>query len=88
MNWVNKYKLPATEAIKYDGNLCITTDSLWKALYATFNSALHRPIDKEVLNEIEPKPTIIWAPFLKEKFCQALTKCNNLLAPGLDKLMW
>jgi len=88
MNWVNKRKLPATEAIKYDGNLCITTDSLWEALYTIFNSALHQPIDEEVLNEIEPKPTTIWPPFSKEEFRQALTKCNNSLAPGPDKLMW
>jgi len=88
MNWVNKRKLPATEAIKYDGNPCITTDSLWEALHATFNSALHQPTDKEVLNEIEPKPTTTWAPFSKEKFHQALTKCNNSSAPGPDKLMW
>ena len=88
MNWVNKHKLPTTEAIKYNGNLCITTDTLWEALHATFNSALYRPIDEEVLNKIEPKPTTIWASFLKEKFHQALTKCNNLSAPGLDKLMW
>jgi len=87
MNWINKHKLPATEAIKYNGNPCITTDSLWEALHTTFNSVLHRPIDKEVLNEIEPKPTTTWAPFLKEEFRQALTKCNNLLAPGSDKLM-
>ena len=87
MNWVNKCKIPATKAIKYDGNLCITTNSLWEALHATFNSALHQPIDEEVLNEIKPKPTIIWAPFSKEEFYQALTKCNNLSAPGPDKLM-
>jgi len=86
MNWVNKRKLPATEAIKYDRNPCITIDSLWKALHATFNLALHRPIDEEVLNEIKPKPTTIWAPFSKEEFHQALTKYNNSLAPGLDKL--
>ena len=88
MNWVNKHKLPATEAIKYEGNLCITTDSLWEALHAIFNSVLYCPIDKEVLNEIEPKPTSIWAPFSKEEFQQALIKCNNSSALGPDKLMW
>ena len=28
MNWVNKCKLPATKAIKYEGNPCITTECL------------------------------------------------------------
>ena len=87
MNWVNKHKLPATEAIKYEGNLYITTDSLWEALHTMFNSALHCPIDKEVLNEIEPKPTLIWAPFSKEEFQQALIKYNNSSTPGPNKLM-
>ena len=88
MNWVNKCKLPTTEVIKYNGNPYITTDSLWEALHTIFNSALHRPIDEEVFNEIEPKPTTIWVPFSKEEFCQALTKCNNSLAPGSNKLTW
>ena len=87
MNWVNKHKLPATEAIKYEENPYITTDSLWEALHAMFNSALHHPIDKEVLNEIKPKPTSIWAPFLKEEFQQTLIKCNNSSAPSPNKLM-
>jgi len=28
MNWVSKHKLPATEAIKYEGQSCITPESL------------------------------------------------------------
>ena len=86
MNWVNKHKLPATEAIKYEGNPCITTECLWEALHTTFNLALHRQIDKEVLNEIGSKPTSIWVPFSKEEFQQALIKCNNSSALGPDKL--
>jgi len=27
-NWINKCKLPTTEAIKYDGQPCLTPDSL------------------------------------------------------------
>ena len=56
MNWVNKCKLSTTEAIKYEGNQCITTECLWKALHATFNSALHYQIDKEVLMRLDPNP--------------------------------
>ena len=44
MNWVNKYKLPAIEAIKYNNQLCITLDSLWNTLHSSFNTALHRQI--------------------------------------------
>jgi len=88
MNWINKHKLPATEAIKYKGQLCLTPESLWGALHATFNTVLHCQVDTEVLNELRPKPTINWVPFLKEEFRQALIKCNNLSALGPDKLMW
>ena len=86
MNWINKCKLTATKAIKYEDNLCITTKRLWEALYATFNSALHHQIDKEVLNKIGSKPISTWVPFSKEEFQQALIKCNNSSALGPDKL--
>jgi len=29
MSWVNKQKLPAPEAIKYNGQLCLELDDLW-----------------------------------------------------------
>ena len=88
MNWINKYKLPTTEAIKYKGQLCLIPESLWGALHATFNTALHRQVDTEVLNELRSKPTKNWVPFSKEEFRQALIKCNNSSVPGSNKLMW
>ena len=88
MNWINKRKLPTTEAIKYKGQLCLTLESLWGALHATFNTALHCQVDTEVLNELRSKPTKNWVPFSKEEFRQALIKCNNSLALGPNKLMW
>ena len=88
MNWINKHKLSTTEAIKYKGQLYLTSESLWGALYATFNTTLHCQVDTEVLNELRSKPTINWVPFSKEEFKQALIKCNNSSALGPDKLMW
>ena len=41
MNWVKKRKLPAIEAIKYNGRLYIEIKDLWQALYELFNSAQH-----------------------------------------------
>jgi len=57
MNWVNKHKLPAIEAIKYNDQQCPNIDDLWNALYSTFNTALHRQVDVEILDEIPKKPT-------------------------------
>ena len=42
MNWVNKHKLPAIEAIKYNSQQCLKLGNLWNALHSTFNIALHR----------------------------------------------
>ena len=52
MNWVNKHKLPAMKAIKYDNQLCLTLDSLWNALHFSFNTALYWQVDSKILDEI------------------------------------
>ena len=88
MNWINKCKLPAIKAIKYNGQPYFTPDSLWRALHATFNTVLHRQVNVNVLNKIGSKMTSLWVPFSKEEFRQAINKCNNLSAPGPDKLTW
>ena len=88
MNWINKCKLPAIEAIKYDGQTCLSPDSLWRTLHASFNTALHYQVNVDVLNKIGSKVTSLWEPFSKNKFRQAINKCNNSLAPGPNKLMW
>ena len=88
MNWINKRKLPTVEAIKYEGQPCLTSESLWGALYTTFNTALYRQVNTNVLNEIGSKTTATWVLFLKEEFRWALIKYNNSSAPGPNKLMW
>jgi len=88
MNWINKCKLPATEAIKYEGQLYLTLESIWGAFHATFNTMLHHQVDTEVLNKLSLKPTINWVPFSKEEFRQVLIKCNDSSALGPNKLMW
>ena len=88
INWVNKHKLPAVEAIKYDNQLYLSLDSLWNAFYSFFNTALHRQVDISILDEIENKQTSIWALFSKEEFKITLESCNNLLTSGPDKLSW
>ena len=39
MSWVNKWKLPASEAIKYNSQQCLILDDIWQALHSTFNKA-------------------------------------------------
>ena len=57
MNWIRRYKLPAVEAIKYDGHPCLSPESLWDALHSTFNTALNHQVDLNILNDIEHKPS-------------------------------
>jgi len=42
----------------------------------------------DVLDKIGSKATSLWKPFSKDKFRQAINKCNNLSALGSDKLTW
>ena len=88
MNWINRCKLPAIKAIKHNGFLCLSSESLWDTLHNIFNTALHYQIDLNILNEINHKPTSQWFPFFKEEFKQAISKCNNSFVPGPDKLLW
>ena len=88
MNWINKCKLPAIKAIKYNGQPCLSLDSLWRALHASFNTAFHCQVNVDILNKIGSKATSFWKPFSKKEFRQVINKCNNSSAPGPDKLMW
>jgi len=88
MNWVNKHKLLAVKAIKYDNQPCLSLNSLWNALHSSFNTALYHQVDTNILDKIGNKQTSTWALFSKEEFNIALGSCNNSLTPGPDKLSW
>jgi len=88
MNWISRCKLPAIEAIKHNDCPCLFPESLWDTLHSTFNTALNRQVDLNILSKIEYKATSQWYPFSKEEFNQAISKCNDLLMPGPDKLTW
>ena len=88
MNWINRHKLPANEAIKFNRQLCITPDSLQGALHDTFNHAIDHQVNVDVLNEIESKTIPLWELFSIHEFRNAISKCNNLSAPGPDKITW
>ena len=88
MNWINKCKLLATEAIKFNGQPCITPDNLWGALHNTFNHTINCQVDVDIFREIENKSTSSWEPFSKLEFKNTISKCNNSSAPGPDKVIW
>jgi len=86
MNWVNKYKLPAIKAIKYNDQPCLEINNLWQALHSLFNTALYHRIEDSILNKINLILSSSWAPFSKDEFKNAIAKCNNSSTLGLDKL--
>jgi len=86
MNWVNKHKLPAVEAVKHNGQQCLKISDLWHALYSLFNMAQDCQIDMEILNEILSKLSSPWVPFSEEEFISSISKYNNLSTSGPDKL--
>ena len=88
MNWINKRKLPATKAIKFNRQPCITPDNLWGTLYNIFNHTINCQVDVDILSEIENKSTSSWEPFSKLEFKNPISKCINLSAPGPDKVTW
>ena len=87
MNQVNKHKLLAIEAIKYNDQQYLDINDLWNALYSTFNTALHHQIDIDILDEIADKPTSHWPAFSKEESRLAISSCNNSSTSGPNKLI-
>ena len=88
MSWVNKHKLPAIKAIKYNDQPCLTTNDLWNALHSIFNTALYHQVNINILDKIVDKSSSSWASFSKEEFKSVITNCSNSSTPGLDKLLW
>lgn len=88
MKWVNKQKLLAIEAIKYNSQPCLNINDLWQALHLLFNTVLHRSIDISILNEIDSISPLPWNLFSKEEFKIAISSCNNSFFLGPDKLLW
>ena len=86
MNWVNKKKLPAIKAIKYNNQQCLDIEDLWNALHSTFNTALNRQVNVNILEEIHDKPIVPWLGFSKKEFRLAISNCNNSSTPGPNKL--
>ena len=86
MNWVKKHKLPAIEAIQFNGQSYTKLNDLWDALPNSFNSAQSCEVNFQLLDKIHGKEAKVWAPFSKEELINAIEKYNNLSAPSSNKL--
>jgi len=88
MEWVKQHKLPACEAIQYNGQPCHQMSKLWDVLHNTYNLASGREVDLSVL---DPLPTLQerdWPPFSALELTDALSSCSSRSSPGPDHIMW
>ena len=63
INWVNKHKLSAIKAVKYNSWLYLEINDLWYTLYSLFNITQNHQIDMEILDEIPSKMSSSWVLF-------------------------
>jgi len=52
MSWVKQRKLPAVEAIHFQGQPCNDLPDLWSALHQSYNAAADRSVDFSTLDEV------------------------------------
>ena len=88
MSWVKQRKLPAVEAIRFQGQPCNDLPDLWSALHQSYNVAADRSIDLSVLDEVLSQATCSWVPFSMLEIQEALKACSNVSAPGPDHITW
>jgi hypothetical protein len=88
MSWVKARKLPAIDAIHYEGSPCNMPAQLWNSLQSTYNSAADRPTSAAINNYILESPPQEWILFTLNELCNSLEACSNTSAPGLDHLTW
>ena len=88
MSWVKQRKLPAVEAICFQGQPCNDLPDLWSALHQSYNAASDRSIDLSVLDEVPSQATRSWVPFSMLEMQEALKACSNVSAPGPDHITW
>jgi len=52
MSWVKQQKLPAVEAIRFQGQPCNDLSNLWRVLHQSYNAVANRSVDLSVLDEV------------------------------------
>ena len=88
MNCIKKYKLPAIEALQFNGQLCIKLKDLWKVLHYMFNLAQNCQINSQLLNKMLVKSISKQLFFSKVEFRDVIKKCSTLSMPGPDHILW
>ena len=88
MSWVKQHKLPAVEAICFQGQPCNDLPDLWRALYQSYNATANHSVDQSVLDEVSSQATCSWVPFSLLEMQEVLKACSNVSAPDPDHITW
>ena len=86
MSWVKQQKLPAVEAICFQGQPCNNLPDLWRVLYQSYNAAANRSVDLSVLDEVSSQATRPWVLFSLLEMQEALKAYSNVSAPDPDHI--
>src|SRR6185369_2918659 len=88
INWVKPRRLPAVEAISYQGTPCSSSEQLWTALDSTFHAASNREADPSILDEAVSLTTREWTPFSMTELRTAIKGTSSSSSPGPDHVGW
>ena len=88
MSWVKQHKLPAVEAIQYQGLLCNSLSDLWHALHSSYNAAVNRSVQLSILDDVLCLTPWPWVSFSMLEMSETLKACSNVSAPGPDHITW
>ena len=88
MSWVKQHKLPAMEAIQYQGLPYNSLPDLWHVLHSLYNTTANHPVQLDILGDIPclvPWPQVSFSILQLNK---ALGACSNISALGPDHVTW
>ena len=88
MSWVKQRKLPAIEAIWYQGLPCNSLSDLWHALHLSYNAAANRLVQLSILDDVLCLAPQLWVLFFMLEMSEALKACSNVSALGPDYITW
>ena len=74
--------------IVHDGHTLSSLDEVWPAMNATFHSAINRPTDVTIVDEVDQLPTRSWPPFSAQELRDAIAPTTSSSAPGADHVHW
>jgi len=88
MSWVKQRKLPAVEAIQYQGLPCNSLPNLWHALHLSYNAAANCSVQLSILDDVLCLAPWPWVLFSMLEMSEALKACSNVSALGPDHITW